>query len=228
MSSVPSCLKPWSGERDEWNGLLPQQRLAVEALLAREDFNFTEACKTAGYASPSATGVRLFKMPLVQKIIGRRIAQRCEDLGLDPKRAILELARLSYLDARKVIDPVSGTLLHLKDMDADVAACISSIKVTKRLISKAKQDDPDGADEEEQTTELKFWSKPAALEMLCKHLGILKELAPQLNVNILNGDFWDGLAKQVQAANEDSVERQLAASKVAAIERGTSKEEGVK
>jgi len=211
-------LKPWSGERDEFEGLSAQQRMAVEALLGREDFDFTEACKSAGYLSPSSVANKLMKHPIVRTILARRITQRCEELGLNPQRVILELARLGFMDARKVIDPITGTLLHLKDMDADTAACISSIKVTKRVISRAKADDPDGVDEDEQTTEIKFWSKPAALEILAKHVGILEQLAPQLNVNIVGPDFWDGLAKQVAAASEDQVEKRLAEAKVAAIE----------
>jgi Terminase small subunit len=222
-----SVLKPWSGDTQEFDALTEQQKIAVEALLASPDYDMTEACRQAGYKNPAASAAQMWKSPLVRKLVARRSQQRMAPFQLEQPRVLLELMRVSFLDPRKIIDPATGQLLHLKDMDADTAAAIASIKVTKRVISRAKEDDPEGVDEDEQTTEVRFVPKLGGLEMLAKHVGILKELAPQMNVNILNGDFWDGLAKQVSAANEDAVERKLAEAKVEAIERDTSKEEVV-
>lgn len=202
--SVYSVLKPWTGECREFEGMPPKQRLFVEHLLAEPDFNMTEAARKAGYKNPAASACKLIKIELVRKLLARKMDQRVKELKLDPERVILELARIGLLDPRKMLDE-QGQLLPLKAMDQDTAAAISSIKVSKRIIPGG----PDAEDEIEQTTEVRFHSKIDALEMLAKHLGILKELAPQMTL-VVGPEFWDGLAARVAQSQEDSVEKRIA------------------
>lgn len=91
---------------------------------------------------------------------------RLADL-IDPDRALREAARIAYSDPRKLFGP-DGALLKAKDWSDEVAASIASIEVVKRNV-----DSGDGKTDD--VIKLKVWDKPKSLEMLFKHLGLLKD-----------------------------------------------------
>lgn len=78
-------------------------------------------------------------------------------------RVLTEIARLALSDPRKAFSP-NGDLLPVHEWPDEVAASISSIKIT---VNKG----PDGESDNE-VKEVKFWDKNSAADKLCKFLGL--------------------------------------------------------
>jgi phage terminase small subunit len=108
-------------------------------------------CRLHGGASPQAK---------------RKAAERLADL-IDPDRVLREAARLAYSDIRQLCD-ADGHLLPIAQWPDHLAAAVSGVEVVRRNIDAA-----DG--QTEQVHKIKLWDKPKNLELLFKHLGLLKE-----------------------------------------------------
>lgn len=78
-------------------------------------------------------------------------------------RVLTEIARLALSDPRKAFSP-TGDLLPVHEWPDEVAASISSVKIT--AITGA-----DG-DSMGEVKEIKFWDKNSAADKLCKFLGL--------------------------------------------------------
>ena len=98
--------------------------------------------------------------------VKRKAAERLADL-IDPNRALREAARLSYSDVRELFDD-TGRLKPMKDWPDGIAAAVSSVEVLQRNVTA-------GDGEQEHVHKIKLWDKPKNLEMLFKHLGLLKD-----------------------------------------------------
>lgn len=98
--------------------------------------------------------------------VKRKAAERLADL-IDPDRALREMARLAYSDIRDVIDE-RGAILPIKLWPEELAAAVSSVEVLKRNVTA-------GDGQMDDVLKVRFWDKPKNLEMIGKHLGILKE-----------------------------------------------------
>lgn len=148
--------------------LTPQQQMFVKHLLSDPSFNLTKAAKAASYKTPSQAANKLMKNPIINAAIGKALHNRLQQTqfsDLTAERVLLELGRIALADPRDICDD-NGGIRRLKDMPEDIARAISSIKVKHYL-------DDDGNPTTE--TEVKFWSKISALELLSKHMGLLKE-----------------------------------------------------
>lgn len=98
--------------------------------------------------------------------VKRKAEERLADL-IDPDRALREAARLAYSDVRELFGP-DGKLLPMKDWPDHIAAAVASVKVVKKNVTT-------GDGQVDDVLEVKVWDKPKNLEMLFKHLGLLKE-----------------------------------------------------
>lgn len=91
----------------------------------------------------------------------RKEAMQRTEISRD--RILTEIARLALNDPRKVFSQ-SGDLLPVQQWPDEVAAAISSIKITATT-------GPDGESMGE-VKEVKFWDKNSAADKLCKFLGL--------------------------------------------------------
>jgi len=132
------------------------------------DFNATAAAKRAGYAedSANATAGRLMAIPRIHAYISGEMEKRATRTHVTQDRVLLEIARLAFNDPRKVFDS-NGRLLPVKEWSDDVAACISSLKVTEVAGSETKLP--------MTVTEVKFWDKGKSLDLAARHLGMLND-----------------------------------------------------
>lgn len=132
------------------------------------DFNATRAAIAAGYSEKTANrmGSENLSKPVIQKAIAEKQKSIQQKLEITHERTVLEIARLSFSDLRKVFDE-NGNLLPIHQWKDDAAAAISSIKILE-----TKKDD-DGT--VTQTKEIKFWDKNKALDCLSKHLGLYQK-----------------------------------------------------
>lgn len=123
------------------------------------DLNGTQAAIRAGYAPKSAyvTASKLLKKPEVKAALDAAQAARAKRVEISADRVIQEIARLAFADVSKAYD-ASGQLLAPHEMPDDVRAAFSGLDFSK-------SGDKVG----------KFAGKERSLELLAKHLGLLRD-----------------------------------------------------
>jgi phage terminase small subunit len=150
--------------------LEPKQQAFCEEYII--DFNGTQAAIRAGYSERTAGSIASenLQKPEIQAEIQRQIENRSKRTEITQDRVLLEIARLAFNDPRKAFD-ANDNLLPVHQWPDDVAAAISSIKVTEVR--------PKNADDEEKTEtylkEIKFWDKGKQIELAGKHLAMFSD-----------------------------------------------------
>lgn len=102
-----------------------------------------------------------------------KVLQRIEELRDEVKekfdisadRLLLESSRIALFDFRRLFDE-NGKLIQPQDFPDDVAAAVSSVKVSRYQR---------GDDMEEVVTEVKLWNKNTAQDQLFKHKGLYEK-----------------------------------------------------
>ncbi len=108
---------------------------------------------------------RLLRVAKVARAIADAQAARLEKVDVTAERVLQELARIGFSDIRALFDE-SGQLKPVHQLTEEAAHALAGIEVvTKHL----------GDGEVEYVHKVKAWDKPKALEMLAKHLGLLKD-----------------------------------------------------
>lgn len=135
--------------------LLPEkrQRFVEEYML---DLNATRAAIRAGYSPKTAEsqGSRLLSNAKIQEAVRNAQQSRQERTRVTADRTVREIARLAFVDPRRLVNE-DGSFKGLHELDEDLAAAVSSIEV-----------------DEYGKVKYKLWSKNQALDMLMKHLGL--------------------------------------------------------
>ena len=154
-----------------------QKRFCDEYLI---DLNATRAYKVA-YKSckkdetANVNGSRLLRNAKVQEYISRKQKQIEKRTEVTQDRVIKELAKIAFLDIRKLYTD-NGQLKNVADLDSDTAGAISSLETLEEY-------DGYGDDREKigDTQKVKLLDKTKALELLGRHLGIFND---KLDVNV--------------------------------------------
>lgn len=161
--------------------MTPKQEAFVREYLI--DLNATQAAIRAGYSAATAysQGQRLLKDVEVAAAIEKAMAERSMRTNITQDQVVRELARIGFVDIRKVVTWTNGSagfdedeaeetgevrisvanfvmLTPSDEIDAETAAAISEISQTK-----------DGA------LKVKLHDKRAALVDLGRHLGMFKD-----------------------------------------------------
>lgn len=146
-----------------------RQRLFVAEYL--KDFNGKQAAIRAGYAAPNAevTASKLLRQAKVQAEVAKAQDARARRIGIDADRVLEEVRRLALSDVRGLFDE-DGNLRPLSELTDEQAAAIAGVEV---IIKNAKA----GDNQTDTIHKIRVWDKPKSLEMLMKHLGLLKEQA---------------------------------------------------
>lgn len=141
-----------------------QARFAEEYII---DLNATLAAQRAGYSEKTAysQGQRLLKHVEISSAITKAMSARENRTEISQDRVLLEIARLAFSDPRKAFTE-SGDLKSIKDWPDEVAASISSIKISQV---------PFGDGESYEVKEVKFWDKTKSLDMAGRHLGLYND-----------------------------------------------------
>ena len=142
-----------------------QERFIAEYLI---DLNATQAAIRAGYSRRTAENIgwENLRKPQIASVVGQRQAEQLGRADLTAQRVLEEVRRLAFSDIRAVFDK-AGNLKPLRELTDEQAASIASVEV---VIRNMKDGNPT-----EEVHKIKTWDKPRALELACKHLGLLKE-----------------------------------------------------
>lgn len=158
-----------------------QRKFVIEYLA---DFNATQAAIRAGYSERSAMqlGERLMRKVEIQAAIQEQIRAKEARTLVTQDRVLMEIARLAFLDPRRAFD-AKGNLLPVNQWTDDIAAAISSIKVSE-------EKDEDGKPIS-TVKEIKFWDKGKQIELAGK---TLRMFVDQLNLKV-EGGIGERMAK---------------------------------
>ncbi|WP_046901038.1 terminase small subunit [Gluconobacter oxydans] len=159
-----------------------QARFVEEYLV---DLNATQAAIRAGYSEKTAGqfAFGLLKKIEIQSAISEGQKARSARTKISQDRVIQEIARLGLSDVRKLFND-GGRLLQPHEWDDDTAAAVASIEVDQRK-------EPGEGGEQYTVTKIKAWDKNAALEKLCKHLGLYERDNEQKQVVVNIRDDLD-------------------------------------
>ena len=90
-----------------------------------------------------------------------------EKFDISAERLLLEQSGIALFDFRKLFDG-DGRLINPVDMPEDVAAVVSSVKVSR---VKRLPDDPT----DDEIVEIKLWNKNNSIDSLFKHKGLYEK-----------------------------------------------------
>ena len=170
--------------------LTDRQRLFVSEYLADPEFNASSAAKKVGYKHPGQAAGKLLANPKVMSLIGKELRSRSEALKITAERVLLELGRIGFANPQEMFSK-EGVLLDITEMPEEIARSISSIKV--------KTHTNDDGEMESATTEVRFWNKGQALELIAKHLGMMDERIHMEHE--VGPDFLGALIKKVEESS---------------------------
>lgn len=155
-----------------------QKRFCDEYLI---DLNATRAYKVA-YSrckkdeTASVNGSKLLRNTNVQEYISMKQKEIEKRTEVTQDMVINELAKIAFLDIRKLYNDCGG-LKNIQDIDDDTARAIASMESLEEFSGYGEDREQIGI-----TRKVKLLDKTKALELLGKHLGLFSDV----NVNMKN------------------------------------------
>lgn len=145
--------------------LTPKRRRFIAEYL--KDLNATKAAIRAGYSAKNAdvVGPRLLGKVSVKREVDAALERRAVRTEVKQDDVLRELLAMADVDPSRAVDPVTGKLLPLHEMPADVRRSIASVEVFEEWGGRGDERAKVG-----EVIKVKFWPKDKALELLGKHL----------------------------------------------------------
>ena len=145
-----------------------QKAFATEYVI---DYNATQAAIRAGYSERSAYSQahELLKKPEIQEAIKELEAAASERTAVTKDMVIQELARVAFVDPRRLFED-NGTAKDITMLDDDTAAALSGVEIFEEFDYNNGEKEFSG-----YTKKFKWLDKLRALEMLGKHLGMFTD-----------------------------------------------------
>lgn len=148
-----------------------QKRFCDEYLI---DLNATRAYKVAypnckKDETARANGSRLLTKANIQIYVADKMKEREQRTEITQDRVIKELAKIAFLDIRKLYTE-NGQLKNVADIDSETAGAISSLETLEEYEGYGDEREKIG-----DTQKVRLLDKTKALELLGKHLGMFKD-----------------------------------------------------
>ncbi|HAR38824.1 MAG TPA: hypothetical protein DCS09_09790 [Porphyromonadaceae bacterium] len=121
-------------------------------------------------------GSKLLANPIVSVRVEELRVEVKEKFDISTERLLLEQSRIALFDFRRLFDE-NGNMIKPKDMPDEVAAAVSSVKVSNRSLGEGEGF--------ETITELKLWNKNTSLDSLFKNKGLYEVDNKQNGANAL-------------------------------------------
>lgn len=174
-------------------------------------FNATKAAFTAGYPNPNTAGMNLLCYPEIKARCRELNERQLRGKDISAERTMLELARVSFSDIRKIVDPETGLLKPPNEWDDDTAASIASLTVETRNERDGTEIDLATGESKPRfisvtTTKIRRYDKVPALGILAKHFKLVND----------DGDGVNALAS-VLADRLNAAKRSLPPAPIAQI-----------
>jgi phage terminase small subunit len=148
---------------------------------ASDAYREVYAVKKASAKTINEAGCRLLSDSKVAARITEVIGKAVKKAGIDVERTLLEVARISYFDPRKLFRR-DGSIIPMHNLDDDTAAAIAGVEVFEKVNEHGKRIGI--------TKKVKFWDKNSALEKAMKYLGMYlrdnEQARPEIKVIIIS------------------------------------------
>lgn len=169
----------------------PKRRRFIEEYLV--DCNASAAARRAGYSGTSVDriGRELLAEAPIQAALQQAMDARSAQTGITAERVLREIARLAFVDPRKLY-AADGSLKPIPELDDDTAAAIAGWDVTEEL----GQDDDGYAIVVGKTKKPRLWNKTENLKLLGQHLKMFVERVQH------EGEVAITLVERARQANE--------------------------
>lgn len=145
-------------------------------VFAREylkDLNATAAARRAGYRGTAhaleVTGSELLRKPEVAAMIANLQAKRAERTQITADRVLVELARIAFLDPADLFD-ANGNPKAIADIPEHARRAIIGCDVVQLYEGAGQTRKQDG-----EVRKIRLADKVRALELLARHLGIIRD-----------------------------------------------------
>lgn len=161
---------------------------AVLNLYFANGFNKRKALRDSGFYSPTTVlnQGQFFDRPHIVREINRRMAAMKDEVDINEKNVLQQLARIAFADAGDLLvpDDAGGFTIDFGLITANMRSAISEFTVEETHVGRGEDAVP--------VTKVKFktHSKLQALEMLAKHLRLFED-ATTINIE---SDVIDALA----------------------------------
>jgi len=141
--------------------LTPKQQRFVEEYLV--DLNATQAAIRAGYSDrfSNTNAAKLLQITTISAAISAGRAKLSQATGVTVERVVREMARIGFMDIRKLVDD-KGAPIPLRQLDDDTAAAVAGLEVCRTGNAEMGVGD---------VLKFKLADKNKALENLMRHLG---------------------------------------------------------
>jgi phage terminase small subunit len=135
------------------------------------DLNATQAAIRAGYSAKTAEiiGHENLRKPNIAQTIQVEMDKRAQNVGITAERVLSEIAKMAFLDPRKLFD-AEGKPLHITALDDDTAASIAGLDV----VTTGNQDVGYA-----EVMKIKLADKAKNLELLGRHLKLFTDKVEQ-------------------------------------------------
>jgi phage terminase small subunit len=146
-----------------------QQAFILEYLV---DLCGAKAAVRAGYAPKQAkkTAHELMQKPAIQEAIAKAMRNRSQRTEITQDRVLQEVARIAFLDPRKLLRD-DGTPRLMSELDDDTAAALVGLDITEEYGPGAEG----GREKIGYTKKMKLADKVGALGLAMRHLGMLND-----------------------------------------------------
>lgn len=151
--------------------LEPKQAMFVREYL--KDLNATQAAIRAGYSKKTARSIASENLskPAISEAVRLGVEKRAAKAEVTSDFVLGQLLKLACIDPADLFDE-NGNLKSIHDIPAAARQAISSVETETRR----ERNGPDKEDVEVVTTKkVKLWDKKGSLELLARHLGLLKD-----------------------------------------------------
>lgn len=171
-SSLPQ--ESFDATKTAYEQLSPAHQFFVDEYIT--DFNGTRAYKAVpGFKCVDSTARANASKLLIKDNIQTAIQERIQAAGerakleISKERILKELSRMAFVDLRRLYRE-DGSMLSPLEIDDDTAAALAALEVTEEFVGS-------GADREMVgfTKKVKLFDKKGSIELLMKHMGMLKD-----------------------------------------------------
>lgn len=169
-----------------------------QAIFAREylvDLNGAAAARRSGYKgtdrSMEVISSRLLKTPAVAAMVSSGMAKRAERTQITADRVLVELARIAFLDPADLFD-ANGNPRPIADIPEHARRAIIGCDVVQLYEGAGQTRKQDG-----EVRKIRLADKVRALELLGRHLGIIRD---RVEVDVVD-DRAAALARALARAN---------------------------